>query len=212
MARATLSVLLDNLTGSAGTITFYPSRGQTRIRARNKPTQPNTPDQIQARQRMAAAAKAWLQLTPTQARTWEDFAPEGQTGNTVFVGLTAKYLQIAAFEGTSPVIPQVPPSTPYRPVPLAITIAPGAGRIDLSATASNPAGTSTEVLIQPLLSPHRTPNPRNYKTRAFIDLVANQNTPVDLAPGTYAIATRQVRRATGESAPLLPAGIVTVSA
>jgi hypothetical protein len=212
MARATLSVLLDNLTGSAGTITFYSRRGQTRIRARNKPTQPNTADQIQARQRMAAAAKAWLQLTPTQVLAWEDFAPDGQTGNTVFVGLATKFFQIASFSGTSPDFPQSPPSPPYSPTRLTIAVTPGAGQIELRATASNPAGTSTEVLIQPLLSPHRTPNPRNYKTRAFIDLVANQNTPADLAPGTYAIATRQVRRATGESAPLLPAGIVTVSA
>jgi len=76
--------------------------------------------------------------------------------------------------------------------------------IAFSASAPNTPGVTTELLLQPLVSPNRTPHARRYRTVAFHTFTDPLTVTVPAEEGWYAAAYRFVNPATGQSTPMVP--------
>ncbi len=76
--------------------------------------------------------------------------------------------------------------------------------VTFTASAPNAPGVITELLLQPLPSPNRTPKPRDYRTQAFVAFTPeNLTATIPVEPGCYAAAYRFVDPATGRSTMLV---------
>lgn len=210
MAKAQLSVLLEDLSGKAGTAVFASTKFGTLVRARPTPNQPNSNAQQSARKWLTIAAETYKTLSPENVQAWEQFGAPTQAANIAFMSLSAKFLQIQAYLGTSASLPLLPPTAPFQITPLDIQISGVSGNIQLSASANNPINTRTELLIQRLPNQNRTPKARSYKTAAFFNLRAGIPALYSASPGAYAVAIRYVKTTTGESTDLIPKGTITI--
>ncbi len=89
------------------------------------------------------------------------------------------------------------------------TSAGNAPGVTFTASAANAPGVLTELLLQPLPSPNRTPERRAYRTRAFVAFTPeNLSATVPTGPGAYAAAYRFVDAATGQTTALVTLGTV----
>ncbi|MBX7132741.1 MAG: hypothetical protein K1X67_08710 [Fimbriimonadaceae bacterium] len=217
MSLMRLNAFAGNLKGASGNAVYVRSPYGTILR--NRPMVWNEPSekQIEARQRMASAGRAWSALTLTQAAAWKQYAaqqiqstprtdetPPPSTQN-VFVRLALKVLHV---DPTAP-IPANPPTTAFLgdAVTLDVTAEPGA--IRFTPSEPNAPGIITELLLQPLKSVHRRTYLSKYRTAAF---VAFGSGPHDLAvkPGVYAVAYCFVRAETGQETGIAELGTVVV--
>lgn len=217
MSLMRLNGFASNLCGASGNAVYVRSPYGTILR--NRPMVWNEPSekQIEARQRMAAAGRAWSALSLVQAAAWKQYAAQQiqstpRTDETpppsvqnVFVRLAVKVLHV---DPTAP-IPVNPPTTAFLgdAVTVAVTTEPGA--IRFTPSQPNDPGIVTELLLQPLRSVHRRTYISKYRTAAF---VAFGSAPYDLAvkPGVYAVAYRFVRAETGQETGVAELGVFAV--
>ncbi len=211
------------LAGKAGQTVFVRRRdGTIGVRVRTTPDDPRTPAQQAQRSRMALAGAAWRRLTGDQVDAWRRYAqslgpqptPKGGAqplcASTAFTRLALKYLEVNT--GSEP--PVAPPTAPFYGDGVSVTAsAPaGSGQVAFAASAPNSPGVTTELLLQPLRSPARTPTPRGYRSAGFAAFsVGSLSVSLAAEPGAYAPAYRFVCVATGQASRLIPLGVVEVS-
>lgn len=215
MAKATTGILMGGLSGKAGTVVFVRgATGETYVRTRVRPNNPQTEAQMQVRGYLTEAGQAWRNMTTAEVRNWQSYAetlgpPSGRhNAITVFTGLAVKYRQAG---GQGP-IPVVPPTQRFTGDGIRVVAdSPSAGVLRFSASAPNAEGIVTELLVQPLPSPHRKPMPRRYRPAAFVGFApGNLTYDVPLRPGFYACAVRFVKSSTGQMSGLVELAVVTV--
>jgi hypothetical protein len=130
------------------------------------------------------------------------------TAINAFCGLADKFLQVTP-GGT---VPMVPPTAAFLGDSLTITAAAGMGQVTFTAGAANSAGTTTELLLQPLKGKNRVPTAKGYRTKAFKAFATGSLTQtVSVPTGFYAAAYRYVNAATGQATALVPVGVQTVA-
>lgn len=201
------------MSGKAGNVVFYESRGRQIVRMRAIPVQPNTHAQLSARSWMSQAAVAYRQLQPSQVLAWTTFATRHLplcTGNTAFIKLTSKFLQLRSYYDSSSPIPTDPPTDDFSGDYLDVQVTVEEGGLSVQASAANSSSVRTEILLQPLPSPHRAPRPKNYKSHAFLFLTGHESEFLPLPSGPYAPAYRFVKVATGQQTHLIPLPTVLV--
>lgn len=132
-------------------------------RTRSMPTQPRTAAQVQARQNLSTASKAWSQLTDEQRIAWNAYATAhpitdslGQTvaltGHMMFVSVNTSNMQ-AGYAAQD----NVPNGIPIESPILVIAVATAAG-LSVTATAPIPLNTTAIVFVSPPMSPGRSFN------------------------------------------------------
>ncbi len=102
--------------------------------------------------------------------------------------------------------PSRPPSIDATGMPTELENVSG---VTFTASAANAPGVLTELLLQPLPSPNRTPERRAYRTRAFVAFTPeNLSATVPTGSGPYAAAYRFVDAETGQTTALVTLGTV----
>lgn len=208
------------MSGSQADMVYTRARSGPTRRSRVRGTNPRTPAQSAARTRLTLAVSAYSGLSPEQVAAWEVFsatqvsrnrlsgAQYVPSANSVFTGLTAKFLQITP-GGT---IPVMPPDGPFAGDLTAVTAAAASGGVAFTASRANGAGVETELLLQRLASPVRKPEARKYRSRGFVAFASGSLTHlVSMPAGVYAAAYRFVSPITGQDTVLTPVGVVTVA-
>lgn len=220
MAKFTGSVLADQLSGKAGTVVFVRGpQGQVYIRPRTTPRDPKTNAQIEHRQRLAYASRAYAQLNLAQVQAWRKFAAEvsrhrGQNApqgtslaQNLFTGLAAKWLQVRGLTMGS--VPTEPPPTLWVGDAVQLRVFPGpSGTLRVVADQANAAGMTTEILLQPLLRATRSPVLSRYRTTKFFTFGPSLTCDVPTSARVVAVAMRFVALETGQSTPLMELGII----
>lgn len=218
MSRIKLGALAEAISGKSGNTVFYRLNDELHVKDYAIPTDPRTPGQLAARDRLARAADAWRSLSWEEAQAWRDYAQSlavRQTGTTkvqtpraqtLFCRLAIKFLQANA--GADP--PRTPPGSPFLGDGLAVTMAAESG-IRFDASAPNSPGVVTELLVQPMRSAASMPVLRAYRSRAFAAFApGSMSYTVDAERGLYACGYRFVRAATGQATEIAFAGLVAV--
>src|SRR5258706_15690238 len=144
----------------------------------------------------AAQAAAWGNYasgqTKSDPRTGKSYHP---TGITAFTALASKFLQVSP-AGT---IPLTPPTTSFAGDPPVITATGGAAKVTFNSGSINAANVTTELLLQPLKSANRKPQPGGYRTKAFQVFVnGGLSAIVTIPAGWYVPAYRFVNILTGQ--------------
>lgn len=220
MAIVAFSADIQDMRGKIGSNVFSKARNGSTVRIRVSPRNPKSTAQSAVRLNLAKASAAYKGLAAAQLTAWAAYAA-GQTkhnavtgkayvptANTVFVGLSSKFLQVNP-AGT---IPVTPPSAPFAGDTIAVTAAGAAGKVTFAATAANTSGVKTEVLLQALKSKARTPTAKGYRSKVFNAYVAGSLSLDVLVPaGSYAPAYRFVNTATGQETGMVTLAIVTVT-
>ncbi len=220
MAKVTPSVMLDEMSGKAGSVVYVKTKQGTIVRPRRTPANPNTPAQEAVRDNLRRAARGYEALTPAQAQTWEDYGQTitktqpitgetyNPTGIAIYVALVSKLLQVTP----TAALPTAPPTSDFVGDRLTITVTPSAGRLTFSASSPNSLGTRTELLVQRLRSRNRTPQAKKYLSRGFATFATGSlSAEVTVTPGVYACAIRYVNANTGQQTEIVPLTVQTVS-
>ena len=207
MAQGSLGVLFNSLRGKAGRVVFARSKDGTVIKPRVTARNPRTPAQVAVRTNLSKSASAYKNMTPAQVSTWLSYANsitkhDGRTGKayqpsaiTAFTALASKFLQANPVG----VVPMTPPAAAFAGDVVLVAAVGAAGKVTFTASAANAAGVTTEMLLQPLKSRNRTPQPKGYRTRAFQAFaVGTLSNIVTTAAGWYVPAYRFVNSATGQ--------------
>jgi len=215
--KAALSIMFEDLRGKAGSVVLQKGRSGLSVKPRVTGKNPRTPAQQAVRGYMAKAAQTYRSLTPAQLAAWQAYAQtvthvnevEGNSyhpaANSVFAGLAVKFLQM----NPTGAVPTTPPASAFIGDSITVTAAsPSAGTVVFTASGSNTLGVTTELLLQPLKSPARTPNPKDYRTKAFQAFASVTTKSLTVPPGTYAAAYRFVKTATGQVTPLVTLPVV----
>lgn len=215
MAKATTGILMGGLSGKAGTVVFVRGAlGDTYVRTRVRPRNPRTPAQMQLRAFMTEAGQVWRGMTVAEVAKWKDYAKVAGGDNrnnaiTLFTGLAVKFRQAG---GTGP-IPVAPPSQRFTGDGIRVTAdTPAPGRLRFTASGANTADVLTELLVQPLPSPHRSPTQRLFRPLSFVGFTPGSlSFEATLPAGFYGCAVRFVKASTGQMSDFVPLGVVTVS-
>jgi len=175
MAQGNLGVLFNNLRGKSGSVVFARSKNGVIIKPRVSGRNPRTPAQVAVRLALSKAAAGYKNLTPAQVTAWQTYAAAqtkhdprtGKTYNpaavTAFTALASKFLQVAP----TGVVPVTPPAAPFTGDNITATCVGAVGKVTFTGSAANAANITTELLLQPLKSRNRTPQPKGYRTKAF---------------------------------------------
>ena len=219
MAKATPGPLLTQIRGRIGNEVAIKGRNGLVLRGRPTYKRPTQLIQQTVQNRMTQVMAAYNTLTREQAMQWNayastltrsgdtDNAPTHPTGQNVYVGLASKFLQVNP-TGT---VPLAPPTSPYFGDTLTVTLSGGTGQLLFTASAANAPDTRTELLVQKLKTPRRSPVPF-YKSTAFVAFTPAVLTyALPSAPGWYACACRFVNSATGQMTTQVAIGIVEVT-
>jgi hypothetical protein len=213
----------NGLRGRMGGQVYSKSGVDTIVREFVPPNNPGTKSQETVRGNLSRATKQWKTLTEAQRGQWGTYAEflhsrevrrtrqVSLTGFQAYVALTSKFYQVNP-AGTAPV---APPAVPFDGDSVTVTVAPGAGKVTLTANKANATGVQTEVLVQRLRASYRKPANNAYKHRAFVQFTsgAGLTQEVTLGPGAYALAIRFVKSSTGEATEMtkLNSEVVTFS-
>ncbi len=148
-----LSALATAVSGSIGGITGSHNRGGMYLRARVTPINPQTVDQLAARNRLASQSSAWGALTEPQRLSWNDFAAQNPvadklrqsqilTGQQTYVKVNVRLEQ-----ATDPVLTDAPIGTaPASLTSVAATFDIGAGTTEITF-APNPTGADIRLWL-----------------------------------------------------------------
>lgn len=217
--KASLSMAFEDLRGKAGTVVVSKSRSGLVVKPRVKGRNPQTPAQQAIRANLTKASAAYKGLTSAQVALWQAYAQSQTKHNPVtgdaysptaisaFVALASKFLQAG---GTA--IPATPPTTPFSGDTVTITATTGTGKVTFTASKGNAAGVQTELLLQTLKSKNRTPQPHEYRTKAFVAFATGSLTYDVIVPaGYYAAGYRFVNTATGQTSPRVLLTVVQVT-
>lgn len=204
-----------------GTDVFTAGRSGPTTRIRRKGRNPKTVAQTQVRANLTKASQTFKNLTPAQVLVWANYASGIVKRNAVngksyspsalnaFTTLATKFLQ-ANPSGT---IPVVPPTTAFSGDLITVTCTGGTGLVNFTASGANSANVKTELLVQPLKSRNRTPNPKGYRSRGFFAFTAPSGltTTVAVPTSAYAVGYRFVNTQTGQATAIVALPIVTVA-
>ena len=213
MAQGNLGVLFNSLRGKAGSVVFSRSKDGTVVRPRVSSRNPRTPAQQLVRSALTKAAGSYKSLTAVNVAKWQAYATsvtkhDPRTGKTynpsaiaIFVQFAAKYYQVTP-AGTAP---STPPITSFNGDTVTCTAAGGAAKVAFTASAANTVGVTTELLLQPLKSQNRTPQPKGYRSKAFQVFVGAPPPVLNITvtPGWYVPAYRFVNTLTGQDTGLV---------
>ncbi len=207
MAKVHLSVLMNDLRGKAGTVVFAKTRSGLVSKPRVIPRNPNTERQAQVRQAFARASWLFNNMTPAQVAKWQRYA-ESLSQRQPITGRQYKPTAINAFMrlairfqlvNPTGTVPLDPPTTDFTGDPITVTATPKEGAVSFTASGANSTNVRTELLLQPLASPHRKPNPRGYRSYGFVRFTSGSlTTEVSVPPGWYAPAYTFVNIQTGQ--------------
>ena len=220
MAKARLGSYLESLHGTLGETTITKGKHGTIIRERAR-YRPHSSDlQNVCRARMKVVNAAWETLTPSGAKAWQIYADTltrfdaatdthfTPTGYNVFVSLSLKFVQ--ASPGVS--VPKLPPATAFRGDTITVSVSGGAGGLTFTASGSNRAGVTTELLLQKLVNPRRKPTP-TYIHAAFVGFTSLQPTrTVSVSAGWFVSAYCFVDAGTGQKTEAVLLNAVEVTA
>lgn len=214
MAKLKTAAFAPGLTGSMSNLAFRETRQGTQMIVRQAGRNPRTPGQLAARDRMARASRAWVQMTVEQAEAWRSYAASLATNPlaappvafNVFASLAVRALQA----NPSASIPLNPPPTPFSGDAVAASVSAGPGAVVLHVLSGNAEGVVTEVLVQKVASAHRAAYLEKYRSKGFSSWVAGASLSVPVKPGVYAVAIRAVKASTGQSGELMEIGRVVV--
>ncbi|MBX3112698.1 MAG: hypothetical protein KF857_11895 [Fimbriimonadaceae bacterium] len=219
--KTSLSIAFEDMRGKAGSVVVTKGRSGLVVKPRVSGKNPRTAPQQSVRYALAKAAQNYRNLTPAQVDEWQAYAQtvvktnpvDGRvyhpTANTAFMALAAKFLQVSP-NGT---VPLDPPAGAFLGDSVTVTATSSAAvTVTFASSGPNAAGVTTELLLQSLKSPNRTPNAKGYRTKAFHVFTNTGLKNVTVPPGHYAAAYRFVKTATGQASPLqtLPV-VVTVA-
>ena len=210
MAALTGGILGQGLRGKSGSVVFVHVGGETRVRRRMVPHNPQTPAQQANRAAHGRAMRAWSLLDAGARGRWAEWArARGGKGQTTFAALYGKALRVDPLAPP----PQAPPARPFfGDAALVSASAPSAGAVRFAASAPNRAGVVTELLVQPLLSLARRTYRDKYRHAAYVAFAPGHLTrDVSCVPGVVALAYRFVDAATGQATELVELGVVTVT-
>jgi hypothetical protein len=222
MAKTQLGILVEDIRGKAGNTVFTKTKDGIVVKPRVTPANPDTPAQRQVRENLSKAATTWRNFTASQVQAWKNYAQHQLRTNPVnsrkrkqnpmnaFVELAAKFLQV----DPSGTIPTTPPTAGYSGDTIAITATAGTGKVTFEASAANSANTTTELLLQPLAGPNRTPQKNAYRSKGFFQFESGSlEHDIEVPPGYYAAAYRFVNKQTGQATKLtyLPVQGVTLA-
>lgn len=221
--KARLSMAFEDLRGRDGNVVIAKGKSGLALRPYKGQRNPKTNAQTAVRGNLAKAATTWKSFSLATATQWNSYAQtvtrtnpvSGQSyhpsGFNVFVGLSAKFLQV----NPGSAIPTTPPATSFPGDNITILAsAPSAsGVIRFTANAGNGANTKTEFLVQKLGNSNNAPSSEAYISKGFWAFAAGSLTKdVSLPAGSYAVAYRFVNTATGQvTAPVTLAGVFTVT-
>src|SRR5882724_10228675 len=138
----------------------------------------------------AAQAAAWGNYasgqTKSDPRTGKSYHPSAITA---FTALASKFLQVTP-GGT---IPLTPPATSFGGDTITLTAAGGAAKVTFTASGGNGTNIYTELLLQPLKSANRKPQPGGYRTKMFFSFSLGSPSQIVTVPaGWYVPAYRFV--------------------
>jgi hypothetical protein len=209
--KASLSMAFNDLRGKAGTVVVSKGRSGLVIKPKTVAKNPQTPAQQVARENLSRAAQAFAKLNASQIQQWKFYAEQhpktnkvngesyAPTALNVYTALATKILQV----NPSMILPSVPPATDFNGDTIKISIGEShAGALTLESTGPNGSGVITEILVQRLASPGRTPYAKNFRTNQFYNWNPTQTLDIELLPGYYAIAYRFVKINTGQTSNL----------
>lgn len=217
--KAKLSMAFENMRGKTGALTVQGGVTGLRVKSNSPVRNPKTAAQQQVRQNLSRATEVFKTLTQAQFDQWKAYAQahprtDPVTGQTyvlapsaIYNGLAAKLLQMNA----NATIPATPPVSPFGGDGVTFQATAGAGKITFTASRANTLGVTTEILLQPLKSPFRTPSSSAYRTKDFNVFGPVLTLDVNVPPGYYAAAYRFVRIATGQASDTIPIGISQVT-
>jgi len=207
MALVTPSAALGDVSGLIGGSVVANSRSGLVLRKRPTYERPTSPDQAAASARMAAASRAWGELSYAQVEAWNAYARTikhvnpvagrrySPAGFNVFVGLACKVLQI---DPLAP-IPTAPPLTPWPQEAVLVSARAEPGEVVFEASGPNSPGVVTELLLQRLPNIRRAAKSQ-YKTAGFVSFAAGDlEARVPVEAGAYVPAYRFVEAATGRA-------------
>jgi hypothetical protein len=210
----------QDLRGRDGTVVISKTRNGLVTRPWVFPINPNSGPQEAARAALSKAARTFKGFSPTLAATWDAYGDTQVrrdpvtgvdytlSGINAFVELGAKFLQVSP----NGALPQNPPTSPFLGDAPLVTATAGTGKVTFTANVPNGSGIRTELLLQPLPGGNRKPNPRGYRTKAFVSFVPGTlSFDVAVTPGRYAAAYRFVLVATGQATEIVPLPVVSVT-
>ena len=217
MAKVVFAADIQAMRGKMGNNVFSRARNGNTVRTRVKGKNPRTAAQTGVRSNFSKAATSYKNMTPAQVSAWQVYAA-GQirhdslsglsyvpSGNTVFVGLAAKFLQINP-TGT---VPLTPPTSAFSGDSLTVTAAGSSGKVIFTGSSSNGTNIKTEFLLQPLKSQNRTASATGYRSKGFLAFTTGpyiQN--VTVPAGFYVPAYRFVNTLTGQESLLVTLPVV----
>lgn len=214
MALAETSALIPGIRGTLGNVVFVRSPYGTQIRSRPDPADPRTPAQMAARERMRRAGYAWRTMTLEQAQNWRAYAaaqnPDGPNARAnaqlLFTRLAVRFLQV----NPNAAVPLDPPASPFLGDAVTFSLEPMEGGVRLTADRPNSAGTTTEILVQPLESIHRRTYDSKYRTALFDNFQESLFVEVHSRSVAVAVAVRFLRASTGQATELFELGVVSI--
>lgn len=219
MAKIRESALIEGLSGRIGNRVMVPMPSGTIVRGRPRYKRPLTEVQIAANERLALIAKAWNELTPEQADAWRKFAKSlarrdqftmTNYPSTAYMAFSQLSLKFAQMHPGQP-LPTHPPTEPFDYELPTVTVTPTPGGILWHSTTPNLPGNTTELLIEHLANPRRSPKGRPNSLCFHQFTVAQPTVQTLLEPGTYVAYERVCHLASGQSWGLEEIGLVTVS-
>lgn len=221
MARATLAPFLIGLQGKLGPVSFSKSKnGASNMKTRVKPANPKTAAQVAVRGAQTKSAQIFKNASAAQVAAWKVYAAtlpqiSKKTGAKItvqpinaFCGLADKFLQVNP-AGT---VPMTPPTSAFTGDNITFTATATTGAVTFTASAVNTANVKTELLLQPLKGKNRTPGPKAYRSKMFVNFAGpGLSQAVTVPAGFYAAAYRFVNTVTGQETALVPIAVVTVA-
>lgn len=185
--------------------------GRATLRALPRAGARRTPAQETVAERFRPLAQAWNALTIEEALLWKAYgrglgARDGRAvqANNAFTALGAKLLQMRPDDP----LPRRPPTAPFLGDGIRVVAAPQGSALRFEAGAPNAPGVVTELVVQPLKSRLRTPDPKKYRTRGFVAFAPGAlSCEIPLPRGAFAAGVRFVEAATGRETAALPLGV-----
>lgn len=220
MAKVQLSVLMNDIRGKAGTVVFAETREGLVTKPRVTPENPRTPKQVAVRQAFGRAASTFRNMSNAQVQLWQRYAQtlnerQSITGRNFTLTAINAFMRLAIrFQLVNPngTIPLTPPATEFTGDNITVTASPKTGAVSFTASGANSANVKTELLLQPLTSPHRKPNKNGYRSYGFVQFTSGSLiADVSVPPGWYAPAYTFVNTQTGQEVGVVTLPIVQVA-
>lgn len=219
MAKIAYGATVSNVRGKIGVTVYSAGRSGATARIRKSGSNPRTTAQQDVRRYFTTASETFKTMTSAQVADWDAYAQSLTLHNPVsgeayhpaaintFVALGSKFLQINP-TGT---LPMNPPTAPFRGDTITVTAENTADGITFTASGANALHVKTELLVQKLASPNRTPTNDAYRSQGFVAFASGSLTfALNLPGGAYGVAYRFVNALTGQETLLQVLPVIVV--